>query len=378
MRSIALRYLAFSVLATLLASGCAPIKSKVKQEPEVKNDKVSKVKAAAKLSPQEQESAAEQVAGDGRVSIVYSPDYLISLGGLERLHSFDIHKYRKIHAALLADKLLTRQQTLDPQAITDEDILLVQSQDFLDSLHDKDQIIAYLEAEPLRVLPKWMIRSRVLKPFRRASGGTLLAARQALEHGVAVNLGGGYHHAKIDVGEGFCVFADVPIAIRRLQKENKIQRALIIDVDAHQGNGTTVCLAGDESTYTFSMHQGDIYPTPKETSDWDIELEAGTTDETFMTILNAALPKLFERSQPDIVFIVGGCDTLQGDPLAELAMTEEGIVRRDMAIVAASVERNVPVVLTLAGGYSPNAWRAQYRSIKAIIEAYGMAGKAAE
>lgn len=301
--------------------------------------------------------------------VVYSPGYLINLGGLEKLHPFDIRKYEKIHNQLLEDGVLTDEQTHKPASISNEDFLLVHSDKYLQSLNSRANIARYLEANTLVFAPVSLDKA-VLEPFRRASGGTVLASRLALEHGLAVNIGGGYHHAKPHTGEGFCVYADVPIAIRKLQAEKLIQTAVVVDVDVHQGNGTAVCLAGDDTTFTFSMHQGDIYPIPKENSDHDVELPAGMGDAAYNDLLQRELAKVLDKANADICFIVGGCDTLAGDPLASLEMTHEGIVQRDQIIVDACVERNIPVVLTLSGGYSEGAWRSQYLSIKNLIEKF--------
>ena len=310
------------------------------------------------------------------VSIVYSPGYLIDLGGLEKLHPFDIRKYEKIHNSLIADGLLSDEETLKPAPLTQEDLLLIHTPEYLEDLKARKKVAQYLEAPALRFAPLSLDRA-VLEPFRRASGGTLLAARQALQSGIGINLGGGYHHAKPDRGEGFCLYADVPIAIRKLQAESLIKRAIVIDVDVHQGNGTIVCLPDDDSTFTFSMHQGDIYPIPKETGDRDVELSGGMEDQEYLEILAEHLPKILADADADICFIVGGCDPLDGDPLASLKMTHEGIVKRDHAIIQACAERNLPVVLTLSGGYSPDAWRSQYLSIKNLIEEYGLKSNAA-
>ena len=303
------------------------------------------------------------------VRVVYSPGYLINLGGMEKMHPFDIRKYEKIHNGLIADGLLSEEQTLNPAPLTEDDLLLIHTKEYLEELKLRKKVAEYLEAPVLQFAPLSLGRA-VLEPFRRASGGTLLAAREALQSGIAINLGGGYHHAKPDRGEGFCLYADVPIAIRKLQSESLIKRAIVIDVDVHQGNGTIVCLPDDDSTFTFSMHQGNIYPIPKETGDLDVELSSGMEDEQYLEILAEYLPKILDDSQADICFIVGGCDPLDGDPLASLKMTAEGIVKRDHAIVQACVERNLPVVLTLSGGYSPAAWKSQYLSIKNLIEVY--------
>ena len=305
------------------------------------------------------------------VSLVYSPEYLIDLGGMEKMHPFDIRKYAKIYNGLLEEQLISAAAVLRPEALTVEDLKLVHTEDYLQRLKVRSNIANYLEADLLKVY-SGSLDQAVLKPFRIASGGTLLAARESLKTGIGVNIGGGYHHAKPNIGEGFCVYADVPIAIRKLQQEGLIKRALVIDVDVHQGNGTAECLADDDTTFTFSMHQGDIYPIPKSTSDRDVEMRSGDGDEQFHAVLDEHLDDIIETADADICFIVGGCDTLDGDPLAGLAMTEEGIAQRDWMIVDRCVKKNLPVVLTLSGGYSKNAWHSQYLSIKRLIESFGL------
>ncbi len=311
-----------------------------------------------------------------QVSLVYSEKYTIQLGGIEKLHSFDIHKYKRIHDQLLADKIADLLLVEQPEEISEKEILHVHTKSYLESLKDSSEIATYLEAPLISFISVPVIDKNVLKPFRYATGGTLLASRRALENGIGINLAGGYHHAKPDKGEGFCIYADIPIAIRVLQAEGKIKRALVIDLDVHQGNGTAVCLAEDDSTYCFSIHQGDIYPFPKEESDLDVEITAGTDDKKYLEILETHLPKVFKAAnKPDIVFYVAGCDTFKGDPLASVNMTEAGIVKRDSMVINACVDRNIPVVMTLSGGYSKNAWHTQYSSIKAILQKYGQANQ---
>lgn len=315
---------------------------------------------------------------DVKVAIVYRKEYEISLGGLEKVHPFDIHKYAKIHTQLRKKRLIRRDDTYEPEQIAPADLARIHLPKYLESLKSPEAAAKYLEMPLVAALPAGVLENGIIKPFRYATGGTLLAARLALTCGAAVNIGGGYHHAKPASGEGFCVFADVPIAIRVLQAENLIKRALVIDVDVHQGNGTIVCLANDPTTYTFSMHQRDIYPIPKEKGDLDIDIEGGTTDETFLRILAENLPKVFTAARPDIVFIVAGCDTLKADILASVEMTVEGLVKRDAMIMAACVDRGVPAVMTLAGGYSKSAWTAQYKSIANLIKTHGLLRKPAE
>jgi len=314
---------------------------------------------------------------DVKIAIVYRSEYEISLGGLEKAHPFDVHKYGKIHKRLLKKRLLRRADTYAPEQIASADLLRVHKAAYITSLGSSAAAAKYLEMPLVAALPSSVLEDGIVRPFRYATGGTLLAARLALKAGAAINIGGGFHHAKPDTGEGFCVFADIPVAIRALQAEKRIARALIVDVDVHQGNGTAVCLAGDETTFAFSMHQRDIYPIPKEKGDLDIHLESGTDDATFLKILGENLPKVFDKARPDIVFLVAGCDTLAGDPLASLKMTVEGLVRRDAMVFDAAVKRGVPVVMTLAGGYSKDAAKAQYASIANLLKTYGLAAKPA-
>ena len=309
---------------------------------------------------------------NNRVAIVYSKHYQMSMGGLEKLHSFDIRKYARIYLKLNTEGLLRPEDVFVPEAVSEDEILLVHSRRFLDSLKDSPTVARYLEAPVVAAVPNVLVDAAILNAVRYATGGTILAGRLALKHGIAINIGGGYHHAKPDAGEGFCIYADMPIAIRVLQKDRLIRRAMVIDLDVHQGNGTAVCFAGDDRVFTFSMHQGDIYPIPKAASDLDIELKSGTNDDAFLKILGKHLGDTIDRARPDIVFLQAGCDTLAEDPLASLAMTREGIVKRDAMVIDECVERGIPVVMVLGGGYSKRAWEVQYASIERTLRKYGL------
>ena len=303
------------------------------------------------------------------IALVYSSKYQINLAGFEKLHPFDINKYSKIYLKLIKDKLITPKDIFVPEILSEENILKVHTKAFLKSLDNSKTISNYIEAPILNIFPAEKLINGLLKPFRYSSAGTLLTAELAMKNkGIGINIGGGYHHAKPTKGEGFCIYADIAIAIKVLQEKGIIEKALIVDVDIHQGNGNAVCFANDQSVFTFSMHEEDIYPEPKEKSDLDIGLNAGTNDKQFLKILDDNLSLIFKKFTPDVVFIVGGCDTLKGDPLANCEMSEEGIVKRDAYIIEECVNRKIPVILTLGGGYSPNAWHAQYMSIKNLLK----------
>lgn len=307
---------------------------------------------------------------DGRLDIVYSDAYQIRLGGLEKLHSFDIRKYDRIYQRLVNEGLLSPDETHVPPPIDDADLLRIHTPAYLNDLRNPAVVAKYLESGPVAVIPAKMSESVLLKPFRVATGGTLIAARLALKHGMAVNLGGGYHHAEPDRGGGFCIFADMPVAIRALQSEGLIRRALVVDLDVHQGNGTAACIAADDDVYTFDMHQGNIYPHPKRQNDRDIALPAGTSDEEFLSILHEELPLAFDAARPDIVFYQAGVDGLASDPLADFAMTIDGMIERDAIVFAEAHHRNIPIVMVLGGGYSAEAWRTQFLSLRQLIETY--------
>jgi len=307
-----------------------------------------------------------------RVAVVCSKHYRVSLGGFERMHPFDVHKHSRILDKLQTDGDVLPEDVFVPEPATDEQILLVHTPEFLESLRHPTKVAAYLEAPFLALFPAKTVARRILQPFRHATGGTILAGRLSLESGIAINLAGGYHHAKPDAGEGFCLINDIAIAIRVLQSEKRITRALVVDLDVHQGNGTAVCFARDDRVYTFSMHEDDIYPMPKETSSRDIELPAGTGDEEILSALDEALPEVFKVARLNIVFFVAGCDVLEGDPLAGFRMTEQGVVTRDARVIDACVARDIPVAMTLGGGYGSNAWAVQHASVKRTIEKYGL------
>ena len=311
----------------------------------------------------------------GRLAVVFSERYQIDLPGVQWFHPFDTRKYAKIYLELNADGLLRPETVFVPPEASLAEIRRVHTDPYLASLRSPAAVARYLEAKPAKVLPAKAVDTGILRAHRYAAGGTVLAGRLALRYGIAINLGGGFHHAKPHTGEGFCVYNDIAIAIRALQDDGRVGRALVVDLDVHQGNGTAECFVGEEPVFTFSMHQGNIYPIPKSESDLDIELDPGTDDAAYLAILRENLPDVIRRARPDIVFFQAGCDTLAGDPLAGLAMTEKGIVERDALVIDACFRRRIPVVMTLGGGYTRRAWAVQYASIRHLIETYGLEGR---
>ena len=274
--------------------------------------------------------------------LIYHDGYDLNLGA----HVFPSQKYRMIHDKLLEDGVARPDDFLEPQPARDEDVLRVHSQDYVYKL--KTGTLSRTEALRLEI----PYSKKLIEACWLAAGGSILAARRALEDGWAANIGGGFHHACPDHGEGFCVIHDVAIAIRRLQFDGAIERAMVVDTDVHQGNGTAVIFGGDGNVYTLSLHQENNYPFPKPPSTVDVDLADGTGDDQYLAILEKHLHQAFHDFAPHLLYYVAGADPYREDQLGGLALTMTGLAQRD-ALVFDYVRRNgVPVAIALAGGYA--------------------------
>jgi acetoin utilization deacetylase AcuC-like enzyme len=183
-------------------------------------------------------------------------------------------------------------------------------------------------------------------------GGTLITARSALEDGVAVHLGGGFHHAYAGHGEGFCLYNDIAVAVRALRAEGVVKRVAVIDLDVHHGNGTAVIFAEDDDVLTFSMHQQNNYPLVKPPSDLDVGLQDGTEDGQYLDLLERALADVLGEPAPEFIVYLAGADPYEHDQLGGLSLTLEGLRRRDRMVLERAVERRIPIAVLMAGGYA--------------------------
>ena len=260
-------------------------------------------------------------------------------------HRFPVAKYAMLRHRVVAEGIVAVERVLDPRAATDDDLRAVHTAGYVERFNT-GQLDA---AEVRRIGFPWS--RELVERSRRAVGGTLAAARHALDHGIAMNLAGGTHHAFADHGEGFCVYNDVAIAIRTLQRDGRIARAAVIDLDVHQGNGTHAILAGDESVFTFSMHGGRNFPFHKVPGTLDIELADRTGDEEYLMRLSEVLPAILAGAAPDLVLYIAGADPHEGDSLGRLAMTFDGLARRDAYVLAQCREVGIPVAIAIGGGY---------------------------
>jgi len=260
-------------------------------------------------------------------------------------HRFPIAKYALLRDRVIADGIIDPEHLHDPAAISRADLLLVHTADYVDRFTS-----GRLSPDEERRLGFPWSPALVERSYR-AAGGTLEAATFAMEHGIAMNLAGGTHHAFPSHGEGFCVFNDTAIAIRALQRDRRIRRALVVDLDVHQGNGTHAVFAGDESVFTFSMHGGKNYPFHKVAGCLDVELSDGTGDDAYLELLTRSLPDAIAASRADLVVYLAGADPHESDRLGRLALTFDGLARRDAIVLQQTREVGLPVVVTIAGGY---------------------------
>lgn len=274
--------------------------------------------------------------------IFYSPYYYADIGDG---HVFPIRKFEIARDTLLAEGTLAQDEIVEPAAVGPADLLLVHTEDYITRLSNGG-----LTAKEIRKLGLPWSRSLVRRSFTAISG-TINASRQALLDGVSSNLAGGTHHAFPDRGEGFCVLNDVAVAIRVLQRDGLAKRFLIIDLDVHQGNGTAFIFQDSPEVFTFSMHGAKNYPLFKETSILDIELSDGTADAEYLDTLEHALSRL-RLHDADIIFYLAGADPYENDRLGRLALTKEGLKRRDEMVLSFARSEGVPIVTTMSGGYA--------------------------
>ena len=274
--------------------------------------------------------------------LIYHPQYDLELGP----HVFPSQKFRLIHDALLAEGIAEESDFVQPEPAPDEDVLRVHSSAYVQKL--KTDSLTLSERMKLEI----PVSAATVKGFWLAAGGSMLAGRNALRDGFSASLSGGFHHAYAGHGEGFCMLHDVAIAIRSLQHAGAIRTAMVVDTDVHQGNGTAAIFGDDPSVYTLSIHQENNYPMPKPPSDEDIGLADGTRDPEYLDALAKGLGRALHKITPDIIFYVGGADPYREDQLGGLALTIEGLEKRDRLVFEEARRLGIAVASTLAGGYA--------------------------
>ncbi len=274
--------------------------------------------------------------------LIYHQRYDLNLGA----HVFPSQKFRLIAETLLKEKIATPQDFLEPKPASDEDLLRVHTPAWVEKL--KTGTLTPYEAAKLEVPYSVELRDAVWL----AAGGTILAAQSALRDGFGCNIGGGFHHAHANHGEGFCAIHDVAVAIRRMQADGAIRKAMVIDTDVHHGNGTAAIFGDDATVFTLSIHQLNNYPPYKPPSNLDLEMWDRADDEEYLDELIPAVQKSINEFLPDMIFYVGGADPFCEDQLGGLSLTKNGLIERDRKVFEEARRIGIPVVTTLAGGYA--------------------------
>jgi len=274
--------------------------------------------------------------------LVYHERYDLNLGP----HVFPSQKFRLIYEMLLREGIATKGDFLRPDPAADEDILRVHTQDWVRKLKTgtltaSDVMKLEVPYSPELVEAVWL-----------AAGGSILAGQEAMRDGFGSNLSGGFHHAYPGHGEGFCAIHDVAVAIRKLQAGGAVKKAMVVDTDVHQGNGTAAIFRNDPTVFTISIHQENNYPAHKPPSSIDLNMDDRADDDEYLGALIPAVQKALDEFQPGIVFYVGGADPYCEDQLGGLSLTKEGLKTRDRKVFEEARRRKIPVATALAGGYA--------------------------
>ena len=263
-------------------------------------------------------------------------------------HRFPMAKYRCLRDRIVGDPYFGQDELLVPEASSLDQLYLAHEPDYVDRV-----IVGNLSAAEIkRIGFPWS--PGMVERSKRSSGATLAAARHSLNDGIAVNMAGGTHHAMRDAGEGFCVFNDAAVAILTLQSESQVQRAVVIDCDVHQGNGTAQIFSKNPTVFTFSIHGEKNFPLRKFPSDLDIDLPDGTNDAQYVDILDSALGQILASGKFDLAIYLAGADPYEGDRLGRLKLTKAGLAERDSLVISQLRSRKIPIAIAMAGGYAPS------------------------
>jgi acetoin utilization deacetylase AcuC-like enzyme len=299
--------------------------------------------------------------GPVRARLFYRDEYVCDVLEAGMRHTFDVLRPRRVRDALVECGAATTADFVAPAALTDDDLALVHTAEYLEQIRQPETLARLLFLDPEH---PW--DDRLLLPFLYAAGGTLEAALSAADGGVGLNLGGGYHHAQADKAEGFCAIADVAIAVRRLQRERHAGRVLIVDLDYHHGNGNAAIFSNDESVFTFSIHANNWCWLTKR-HNLDVELPPHTGDDVYLRTVRTHLPAILDTFRPDFVFYVAGSDPFVEDRLGDFDISEAGMLARDRLVTREVRGRGLPLVVVTAGGYGPASWRIHFNYYRALL-----------
>ncbi|XP_051151289.1 histone deacetylase 2, partial [Andrographis paniculata] len=297
---------------------------------------------------------------NSKVPLIYSSSYDIAFLGIEKMHPFDSSKWGRICHFLITDLVLNKKDIIEPLEAKKEDLLVVHSEAYLNSLKSSLNVATIVEVPPVSLLPNCLVDKHVLHPFRKQVGGTILAAKLAKERGWAINVGGGFHHCSAKKGGGFCAYADISLCIHFAFIRLNISRVMIIDLDAHQGNGHEKDFSDDRRVYILDMYNPNIYPFDYEARRYinqEVEVVSGTSTNEYLSKLDEALTVAAGAFDPELIIYNAGTDILDGDPLGRLQISPNGISTRDEKVFMFARERNIPIIMLTSGGYMKSSAR---------------------
>ncbi|KAM9443922.1 histone deacetylase 11 isoform 2-T2 [Clarias gariepinus] len=314
--------------------------------------------------------------------IVYSPAYNITFMGLEKLHPFDAGKWGKVIHFLKEEQFITDETIVTAREASEEDLLVVHTKRYLSRLKWSLVVATITEIPPLVFLPNFLVQRKVLRPLRTQTGGTIMAGKLAMDRGWAINVGGGFHHCSSDKGGGFCAYADITLAIKFLfDRVEGVSRATIIDLDAHQGNGHERDFLDDRRVYIMDVYNRHIYPGDgyaKRAIKRKVELDWGTEDNEYLQKVELHCEGTLNEVRPDIIVYNAGTDILDGDPLGGLAISPQGIVKRDEIVFSAARRRGIPILMVTSGGYQKKTARIIADSILNLHRQHLISGEVPE
>lgn len=303
---------------------------------------------------------------DNLQPIVYSPEYNVAFGLMEKLQSYDVCKWGRTFAFLKETGLLSEETIIQPLEAQEGDLLMVHPKTYLDSFRLSSKVLG-IDLSSLVLLPDCVILNKILRSFRFQTGGTVLAAQLALKRGWAINLGGGLHHCCATKGGGFCPYADMTLAVRFLfENAQSVKRVMVIDLSAHQGNGLGRDFLNDDRVYILDVYNRDVYPHDgfaKRGIRRKVELRSKVEDEEYMLQFRRALDEALAQFEPDLVLYNAGSDVLFGDHTGGMFISPEGIIERDQLVFVKIRSRGIPLVMLMGGGYHRMASRITADSI---------------
>jgi histone deacetylase 11 len=305
-----------------------------------------------------------------KLPIIYSRHYDIRFFGLEKKHPFDTAKYSRVYHYLVKQVGIAPRRFFHPHKATRRQLLSVHTLEYLRSLRVSRHIAQIAELPVLASWPGWLLYWKILIPMQYATGGTLLGVELALRYGWCINLAGGYHHSTGHRGAGFCFYADIPIAVYRLLQQRRGLSVLIVDLDAHQGNGCAEVFKHDANIHILDVYNPFIFPGDRRVRDYvdfNCPIPPIISDDEYLSLVKSKLAEALGAFEPSLIIYIAGTDVLRNDPLGGMNLSEQSVIERDAAVFGQALAREVPILMLLSGGYGRDNAPVIARSLEHLL-----------